>query len=272
MLTALVEDTAQWTTALHAPPRTLVHNDLNPRNIAVRAERAVVYDWELATVDVPQRDVVELLASTLGPDATEEDVEHALAVHAEAVASVSPQAAALVAGCDWRRGYRLALRTFLTTRLALYLAGHSQREFGFLPRLVETAFRLWHLEEPWRTTEMRAAVVGIDGTGKTTVLRRIREQGDITVVHAIRAHDDPDRPYAALAGASAAADALGRVQLKPAVLYLQLCLYGPAERQAAREGRILVSDRHPLIDPPAYLPMFARAVREDAPGADVEAN
>ncbi|MFF8393639.1 hypothetical protein [Streptomyces sp. NPDC016172] len=122
---------------------------------------------------------------------------------------------------------------------------------------------------------MRAAVVGIDGTGKTTVLRRIREQGDITVVHAIRAHDDPDSPYAALsralAGASAAADALGRVQLKLAVLYLQLCLYGPAERQAAREGRILVSDRHPLIDPLAYLPMFARAEREDAPGVDVEA-
>jgi hypothetical protein len=106
-----------------------------------------VYDWELASVDVPQRDVVELLASTLGPDATADDVEHALAVHAEAVAAVSPEAAALVAGCDWRRGYRLALRTFMTTRLALYLAGHSQREFGFLPRLVQTSFRLWQLEE-----------------------------------------------------------------------------------------------------------------------------
>ncbi|MEV8547073.1 hypothetical protein [Streptomyces sp. NPDC051572] len=122
---------------------------------------------------------------------------------------------------------------------------------------------------------MRVAVVGIDGTGKTTVLHRMRERGDVVVVHAIRAHDDPDSPYAtlsrALAGASAAADALGRVQLKLAVLYLQLCLYGPAERQVWREGRILVSDRHPLIDPLAYLPMFARAEREDAPGADVEA-
>jgi hypothetical protein len=147
VLTGLVEDIGQWAPALHALPRTLVHNDLNPRNIAVRGGRAVVYDWELATVDVPQRDVVELLACALGPDATQDDVEHALAVHAEAVAAVSPEAAALVAGCDWRRGYRLALRTFLTTRLSLYLAGHSQREFGFLPRLVETAFRLWHLEE-----------------------------------------------------------------------------------------------------------------------------
>ncbi|MDX2682478.1 hypothetical protein [Streptomyces soliscabiei] len=122
---------------------------------------------------------------------------------------------------------------------------------------------------------MRTAVVGIDGTGKTTVLRRMRERGDIAVVHAIRAHDDPHSPYAALsralAGASAAADALGRVQLKLAVLYLQLCLYGPTERQASRNGRPLVSDRHPLIDPLAYLPMFARTEREDAPGADVEA-
>ncbi|MER7490074.1 hypothetical protein ABTY20_30150 [Streptomyces sp. NPDC126497] len=147
VLTGLVEDAGRWAPAAHALPRTLVHNDLNPRNIAVRGERVAVYDWELATVDVPQRDVVELLASTLGPDATEDDVGHALAVHAEAVAAVSPEAAALVAGCDWRRGYRLALRTFMTTRLALYLAGHGQREFGFLPRLTQTSFRLWQLEE-----------------------------------------------------------------------------------------------------------------------------
>ncbi|MFG2378320.1 hypothetical protein ACGFY9_43555 [Streptomyces sp. NPDC048504] len=147
VLIGLVEDAGQWAPAVHALPRTLVHNDLNPRNIAVRGGRVAVYDWELATVDVPQRDVVELLASTLGPDATADDVEHALTAHAEAVAAVSPEAAALVAGCDWRRGYQLALRTFLTTRLTLYLAGHSQREFGFLPGVVETAFRLWQLEE-----------------------------------------------------------------------------------------------------------------------------
>ncbi|MEV0174697.1 hypothetical protein AB0I00_26700 [Streptomyces sp. NPDC050803] len=146
ILLGIVADAGYWTQELHELPRTLVHNDLTPRNIAEHEGRLVVYDWELATVDVPQRDLVELLAFTLGPEATAAEVDRFLAVHAEAVAALSPRAATLVAGCDWRRGYRLALREFLMTRLALYAAGHTQREFDFLPRVVRTAFRLWDLE------------------------------------------------------------------------------------------------------------------------------
>ena len=65
--------------------KTLVHNDCNPRNICVRLSSESVpldesvipfndprslciYDWEMARVDVPQRDVVEFLAFTLPPD------------------------------------------------------------------------------------------------------------------------------------------------------------------------------------------------------------
>lgn len=107
----------------------------------------VAYDWELAVVGLPQRDVVELLAFTLGEDATEAEVAAMLQLHAQAVAAVSPRAAELVAGCDWRRGYQLALREFLMTRLALYAAGHTQRQFDFLPGVVRTALRLWHLEQ-----------------------------------------------------------------------------------------------------------------------------
>ncbi|WP_244205414.1 hypothetical protein [Streptomyces bobili] len=143
----IVEDAGNWTQELYALPRTLVHNDFNPRNLAVQDGRVVAYDWELAVVGLPQRDVVELLAFTLGEDATEAEVAAMLQLHAQAVAAVSPRAAELVAGCDWRRGYQLALREFLMTRLALYAAGHTQRQFDFLPGVVRTALRLWHLEQ-----------------------------------------------------------------------------------------------------------------------------
>lgn len=147
VLLGIIEDTGYWTQELQALPRTLVHNDFNPRNIALRDGRPVVYDWELATVDVPQRDVVELLAFCLGPQTTTDEVDHFLDVHAQAVAAMSPKAAALVAGADWHHGYQVALRKFMTTRLALYAAGHSQREFDFLPRVMDTTFRLWSLEQ-----------------------------------------------------------------------------------------------------------------------------
>lgn len=147
ILLDVVESADHWTQELHAVPRTLVHNDFNPRNLAVRDGRVVAYDWELATVGPPQRDAVELLAFTAGPRVTAAEVDRFLDVHARAVASASPGAARLVADCDWRRGHRLALREFLMTRLPLYAAGHTQREFTFLPGVVATAFRLWHLEE-----------------------------------------------------------------------------------------------------------------------------
>ncbi|GAA2520173.1 hypothetical protein GCM10010423_10790 [Streptomyces levis] len=146
VLLGIAEDIGYWTQELQALPRTLVHHDFNPRNIARQDGRVVVYDWELATVDVPHRDVVELLAFTLGPDATAPQVDALLAVHRDAVAAVSPRAARLAGAADWHRGHGLALRSFLTGRLALYLTGHGQREFGFLPRVAHTAFRLWDLD------------------------------------------------------------------------------------------------------------------------------
>ena len=117
-----------------------------------------------------------------------------------------------------------------------------------------------------------AAIVGIDGTGKTTVVRRVAELGGVAVLHAIRPHEDPASPYAELsrnlALASAEADRVGRAQLKVAVLYLQLCLYGPAERRAA--GPLILADRHPLIDPLVYLPLYARIGVDEHPGTDVD--
>ncbi|MEU0213343.1 hypothetical protein [Streptomyces canus] len=147
LVLGIVRDAGDWTQEMYALPRTLIHNDFNPRNLAMRDGRLIAYDWELATVGLPQRDVVELLAFTLDEGATAADVDDVLELHARAVAAVSPRASRLVAGCDWHHGYRLALREFLMTRLALYAAGHTQREFGFLPGVVRTAFHLWQLEQ-----------------------------------------------------------------------------------------------------------------------------
>src|SRR5207248_4476390 len=72
----LVADVASWAHALDTAPRTLIHNDFNPRNIALRRApesgglRLCAFDWELATLGVAQRDLAEFLCFVLPPDAS----------------------------------------------------------------------------------------------------------------------------------------------------------------------------------------------------------
>lgn len=116
----------------------------------------------------------------------------------------------------------------------------------------------------------RLAIVGIDGAGKTTVVRRLREQlgveGDVATLHAPAYHEGPNAPLGLLSrqlqAVSLATEALGLLGLKAAVMYLQMTLYGAVERAVvdAYEPRALVSDRHAIIDTLAYGPFYGRMV------------
>ena len=49
--------------------KTLIHNDCNPRNIAIdQSGQPIIYDWELAMIDIPHRDIVEFLSFVLPVD------------------------------------------------------------------------------------------------------------------------------------------------------------------------------------------------------------
>ena len=84
-------------TIVNSAPQTMTHNDCNPRNVCIRLPYAkssdiegdikgtssqsysqqsvpfsdprimCLYDWELATIDVPQHDVAEFLSFVLQP-------------------------------------------------------------------------------------------------------------------------------------------------------------------------------------------------------------
>jgi thymidylate kinase len=116
---------------------------------------------------------------------------------------------------------------------------------------------------------LRVALVGIDGAGKTSIARRLRERagldGRLAVIHSLRPHENPDGPLHRLSrhldALSEVADGLRSPHLKLAALYLQLCTYGPIERFYAETyaPEVLLSDRHPLIDTLVYLPVYGRA-------------
>ncbi len=141
-LNELIATLPAWWEELESMPWTLVHGDFNPRNIALRSGslQLVAYDWELATLHVPQRDLVELLTYVLPASFDSSLVTHYVELHRQIVApGIDPVA--------WRRGYQLALWDFAINRVQLYLMAHTHRELPFLAHVVPTLFRLIALED-----------------------------------------------------------------------------------------------------------------------------
>jgi hypothetical protein len=137
---AIREIPGNWAT-LGGFDKTLVHNDLNPRNTCFRPgaggqPELVAYDWELATYHLPQYDAVELLCFVLGPDryhlrATYLDY-YRQQLHAR-TGRFADQAA-------FAEGTRLATLEFGLHRLGLYLLPHTLSPYPFLPRVIESFF------------------------------------------------------------------------------------------------------------------------------------
>ncbi|MBX5331895.1 hydroxymethylglutaryl-CoA reductase [Rhodococcus fascians] len=163
-----IDTMGEWWPELEAMPRTLIHNDFNSRNIGLRttpvdSEKSdcfelVAYDWELATIHVPQRDLVELLAYVLPPDVSAERV-HALSEHHRL--SVQKRTSIPLDPQKWCRGYQLALADFLIRRLSLYLMVHTVQRLPFIERVVATVVRLTEIERsapPGHSTESYTAV------------------------------------------------------------------------------------------------------------------
>ncbi len=156
----LVKALPDWWTNIEQMPRTLIHNDFNPRNICFRVpppvttntdgqpqSRAsyelVAYDWELATLHLPQHDLAELLCFVLPDNTTSADVDHYLDVHRQALMASSGRH---IDWHEWREGYRFALRDFCVNRVCLYLMAHTARRYRFMRRVVRSARTLLLLE------------------------------------------------------------------------------------------------------------------------------
>jgi thioester reductase-like protein len=133
----------RWAPALEALPRTLIHNDFNSRNVALRHTvsglQLVAYDWELATIGAPQRDLAEFLCFVLPEHVTEPVLAAAIERHRSMLERHSGQRPGLR---EWHDGFGSALAHFLVSRLALYAMIHRVRPLAFLPRVVRTWSRI----------------------------------------------------------------------------------------------------------------------------------
>ena len=88
---------------------------------------------------MPQRDLAELLCFALTPESSDEQIHHYVELHRVALqrsigGSLDRQA--------WYRGFQLAMRDLLVTRLPLYCLVHRVRPRLFLERVARTWRRL----------------------------------------------------------------------------------------------------------------------------------
>lgn len=119
---------------------TLIHNDFNPRNVGIRSNgQPCIYDWELATYGLPQRDIFEFLAFTLTDDSISNHLIDLLKYHYELVKDFNPDEYSWE---DYISDFILAGQAFLVSRVNFYLAGSTLVNYSFIERVFRISFAI----------------------------------------------------------------------------------------------------------------------------------
>jgi hypothetical protein len=132
---ALLTELPEWAALADALPQTLIHNDFGPRNATVRDGVLCAWDWELARVGLPQRDLAELLCFSW----TGSGLSALLELHRSELGRAGGVASD---ASGWRAGFEVALAELLVTRVSLYAMIDGFRRQPFLERVVRNWVRL----------------------------------------------------------------------------------------------------------------------------------
>lgn len=129
-----------WGAKLNALPKTLIHNDLNPRNTCLKLINGnlkfCAYDWELATFQIPHYDVAELLCFVLDQD--KYDLREA---YLEYYRNEINQLTGLYDDeIAFKEAFIWASFNFGIHRLGMYMMAHTVNPYPFLPRVVNNFF------------------------------------------------------------------------------------------------------------------------------------
>lgn len=136
-----IDKIPQWIKTLENASKTLIHNDLNPRNTCfknINGELAFcTYDWELATFQIPQYDVVEFLCFVL-----QKDRYHLRFGYLEFYRNELNDLTngAYPDAKSFKQEFLLVALTFGIHRLGMYMMAHSVSPYPFLPSVADSFF------------------------------------------------------------------------------------------------------------------------------------
>ena len=147
-------------------PKSVCHNDFNPRNICLRGDpnpdksHLCVYDWEMAYIHVPQHDIAEFLMFTLPESTTEEELleyveyyRQKLAMKLRDFGNKQSVIATIENRDDFENVFVYQVVEFLAVRLSFYfcIAKATETMMPFLPRTARNCFRF--LRAMWKRCE-----------------------------------------------------------------------------------------------------------------------
>ncbi|MCB0419574.1 MAG: phosphotransferase [Bdellovibrionales bacterium] len=136
----------QWWPLQEGNIKTLIHNDFNPRNLGFRSMRfvkedVVVYDWELSTISLPQRDSLEFLSFTLQPCEVKSVLEILENQRKELMRSTN----CLIDKKTWLQGAKWSLLEFILYRLPIYSVAQTFRKVDFLKSTYKVSRQLFEV-------------------------------------------------------------------------------------------------------------------------------
>ncbi|MGH8616068.1 MAG: phosphotransferase [Burkholderiales bacterium] len=138
-----IDTIPQWWGAIDAQKKTLIFNDAQIRNLAVRDPyrdpRLVLFDWECASIQLPQRDLVEFLSYAIGEGTTDAEIagyleaaRHQLAESAQV--TIDPR--------EWLTGCRYSIRDLHVNRMACQLVLHITLNRPDIERVFRASLRI----------------------------------------------------------------------------------------------------------------------------------
>ena len=141
----LIDDIPQWSLLMSQMPQTIIYNDLSLKNCALdihQQERTLkLFDWEMCTPHIPQRDLIELLSYFLDPDFSETLFLNYLEIYYQATIQLKPNQSQWQ---EWLSACVYACYDYLIDRVSFYL----------IVEYVESrnALQLW--QNTWRMVDI----------------------------------------------------------------------------------------------------------------------
>lgn len=142
----LVETVGDWWKHLDGMKKTLIYDDIQIRNLAMRSDkykfRLELFDWEVPEIHVPQRDLIELLSYILDPNnVTDEEIANYIELNRRELEKISRIS---IDRTTWLAGCLYAMYDYYIDRLACQLMLHRVLVRPDITRVFHTSQRILH--------------------------------------------------------------------------------------------------------------------------------